>query len=70
MVWFTNHPGTALSNVLNMHHHHILPQPNLSYTAAIKVIEPFLTKLLEFDVCQNDCVLFRGQYAALTECPI
>ena len=63
----------ALSNVLSMHHYHILPQPNFlpdSYTAAMKVIEPFLTKLLVFDVCQNECVLFRGRYATLTECPI
>ena len=73
-VWFTTHPGTskdALSNVLRMHRH-ILPQPNLpdSYTAAMKVIEPFLAKLLVFDVCQNDCVLFSDQYATLAECPI
>ena len=76
MVWFKNHPGTnkdASSNVLSMQHHHILPQPNLlpdSYTAAMKVVEPFLVKPLMFDVCQNDCVLFRGRYATLTECPI
>ena len=36
----------------------------------MKVIEPFLIKPLEFDVSPNDCVIFHGAYATLTECPI
>ena len=76
MVWFTSHPGTskdALSSMLSMQHHNILPKPNHlpdSYSAAMKVIEPFLIKPLEFDVCPNDCVIFCGAHATLTECPI
>ena len=32
---------------------------------AMKVIEPFLITPLEFDVCPNDCVIFRGAHANL-----
>lgn len=76
MLWFTDHPGTskdALSSILHMQHTEILPQPNAlpdSYSAALKLIEPFLIQPLVFDVCQNDCVIFRGAYATLTECPV
>ena len=76
MLWFTEHPGTskdALSGILNMQHHSILPQPNLlpdCYSAALSLIEPFLVQALELDVCPNDCIIFRGKHATLTECPI
>jgi hypothetical protein len=76
MLWFTDHPGTskdALSSILHMQHHKILPQPNFlpdSYSAALRIIEPFLVQPLVFDVCPNDCIIFRGTYATLTECPI
>ena len=59
--------------MLSMQHHSILPKPNHlpdSYNAATKVIEPFLLTPLEFDVCPNDCVILRGAYATLTECPV
>jgi hypothetical protein len=75
MLWFTEHPGTskdALSGILNMQHHSILPQPNLlpdCYSSALNLIEPFLVRPLDLDVCPNDCIIFRGKHAALTECP-
>ena len=75
MHWFTQHPGTskdALSSILHMQHTKVLPQPNLlpdSYSAAMKLIEPFLIQPLVFDVCPNDCMIFRGAYATDTECP-
>ena len=76
MLLFTDHPGTskdALSGILHMQHHSILPQPNLlpdSYSSALSLIEPFLIKPLEYDVCRNDCVIFRGEHATLVECPV
>ena len=76
MLWFTEHPGTskdALSGILHMQHTKVLPQPNLlpdSYCAALKLIEPFLIQPLVFDVCPNDCIIFRGAHATLSECPI
>ena len=47
-LWFTAHPGTskqALSEVLHMEHHTLLPPDNVlpdSYTSAMKVIGLFL----------------------------
>ena len=76
MLWFTDHPGIskdALSVILHMQHHSILPQPNLlpfSCSGALGLIEPFLIKPLEFDVCPNDCVIFCGEHAALVRCPM
>lgn len=73
--WFTQHPSMskeALSNILHIHHHHILPKGNKlpdSYMAAMKVIQPFLVKPIIFDCCPNDCIVFRGDYEALEECP-
>ena len=64
MLWFTEHPGTskdALSGILNMHRHSILPQPNLlpdCYSSALNLIEPFLVRPLDLDVCPNDCIIF------------
>ena len=76
LQWFTAHPGTskdALSDILHTQHYKILPQPNMlpsSYSAAMKVVEPFLVQPLVLDVCQNDCVIFRGKNATLNECPV
>ena len=61
----------ALSGVLKMQHD-ILLKGNLlpdSYASACKMIEPYLVKPVVFDVCCNDCILFRNEHVNATECP-
>lgn len=75
-TWFSEHPGiskTALSDILYMQHHSILPPGNVlpdSFDRAMKVIEPFLVKPLLFHCCPNDCIVYRGDYAERDRCPI
>ena len=63
--WFSEHPGirkSALSDILYMQHNNILPRNNClpeSYEAALKKIEPFLIKPVEFHACPNDCHFSR-----------
>ena len=72
--WFCEHPGVskeALSSMLSMQKA-LLPQPNelpASYEAALRVIAPHIVTPIAYDVCGNDCVLFRGEYSNLTQCP-
>lgn len=42
--------------------------PN-SYEAALRIIEPYLVKPVVYDVCQNDCIVFRGEYKLRLTCP-
>ena len=42
--------------------------PN-SYESTLGVIEPHLVQPVVYDVCPNDCVIFRGQYQSLLQCP-
>ena len=73
--WFCQHPGiskAALSSMLYMQHHIALPTGNQlpsSYEAALTAIEPYLVQSINYDVCQNDCIVFRKQYASHLECP-
>ena len=73
--WFCEHPGIskeALSSMLAMHHTSILPQGNKlpsTYKAALRAIEPYLVQPIVYDVCPNDCTIFRGEYGSLSECP-
>ena len=75
LFWFTEHPGTskqALSDILHMEHHSILPKGNLlpdSYQGALNVVNPFLVTPLVFDVCPNDCIIFHAHNADLVNCP-
>ncbi len=75
LLWFTDHPSTskqALTDILHVQHHSILPKGNLlpdSYDATLKVINTFLITPLVFDVCPNDCIIFRGINADLIKCP-
>ena len=41
-----------------------------SFEDAIKVIEPLLVTLHKFNVCPNDCVIFRKHYSDMSSCPI
>jgi len=74
-TWFCEHPGmskSALSSMLSMQHSTFLPQGNnlpVSYDAALRAIEPFLVKPIVYHVCLNDCIVFMGQHAQMSECP-
>ena len=75
LQWFSSHPGTskeALSDILYMQHHSVLPKGNLlpdSYEATMKLVQPFLLKPVVFHACVNDCVVFRNEFVSLSECP-
>lgn len=75
LSWFSEHPcisKEALSDVLSMEHHEILPPGNnlpSTYSNAMKIIEPFLIQPIIFHVCPNDCIIFRGDYIDLETCP-
>ena len=52
--------------------HSMLPLGNNlpnSYEDAMKIIQPYLVKPVVYDVCTNNCVIFRGIYKDLSECP-
>ena len=72
--WFSSHPSIskeAFSRNLQMWHS-ILPEGNClptSYRSAYMIIKPYLVPELVFHACVNDCVLFRGEYKELAECP-
>ena len=59
LLWLTEHLGTskkALTDILYMQHHSILPKGNLlpdSYQAALKIVNSFLVTPLVFDVCPH-----------------
>ena len=36
---------------------------------ALRAIEPYLVQSVVYDVCPNDCVIFRNECASLSECP-
>lgn len=72
--WFTDHPGIskeALSAVLATEYSLLPPGNSLpsSYDAALRAINPYLVQPVIFDVCENDCIIFRREHAHLTECP-
>lgn len=73
--WFTAHPGTskeALSDILHLQHHCILPSDNLlpgNYKDAMKIVQPFLIKPITFDACINDCIVYRNKYSTSLTCP-
>lgn len=73
-TWFCEHPGIskeALSSVLATQHE-LLPldnnMPN-SYEAALRTIQPYLVKPMVYDVCPNDCIVFREEYKLHSTCP-
>jgi len=57
--------------MLSMQHSTFLPQGNnLPVSdAALRAIEHFLVKPIVYHVCPNDCIVFMGQHAQLSECP-
>ena len=72
--WFCEHPGIskeALSSLLSMQHSMLPPGNSLpnSYESALSAIEPYLVQSVVYDVCRNDCVVFKGSSATLSKCP-
>ena len=41
----------------------------MSYQEAYKVIKPHLVTVVIFDVCSNDCILFKGEFKDSVTCP-
>ena len=53
--------------------HDLLPPDNNmpnSYEAALRIIQPYLVKPEIYDVCPNDCTVFRGEYKMHSACPV
>jgi len=79
LAWFSQHPSaskTSITELLRLHQKFILPSPNnlLScYDEAFKLIKPFLLPYISYDVCINECVVFRKtsryDHSKLKECP-
>ena len=72
--WFWEHPEIskeALSSLLAMNHTTLPHGNNLpnSYEAALRIIEPYLVQSIVYDVCPNDCIIFRKEYESLLACP-
>ena len=72
--WFCEHPGIskeALSSMLAMNHTMLPYGNNLpnSYEAALRIIQPYLVQSIVYDVCPNDCIIFRKEYELLSVCP-
>lgn len=72
--WFSSHPSLskeAFSKNLQLWHS-ILPKDNqlpTSYHEAYRVLKPYLIPEVVFDVCPNDCILFRREYKDAVICP-
>ena len=75
MLWFTEHPYVskeAMSDMFKFQHISVLPSDNVlpdSFPKALKLLEPFLVKPSVFDCCRNDCIVYRGRYIDLSDCP-
>ena len=67
----------ALSDILKEKKQEF-PHPNAypeNYNQAKRIVEKYLTKTIKYDICINDCVVFRKHseqrdYSNLTHCPI
>lgn len=75
LAGFVNeHPGIskeALSSALAMNHTMLPDGNNLpnSYEAALRIIQPYLVQSIVYDVCPDDCIIFRKEYESLSVCP-
>ena len=65
LAWFSEHPSaskTSITELLRLHQKFILPSPSnfpSCYDEAFKLIKPFLLPYISYDVCINECVMFR-----------
>ena len=79
VAWFSSNPGLSkagFGRLLYIIHSFLLPKGNnlpSSYADAIKEMQPFLSPVIDYHCCVNDCVVFRechdGDYTHLCECP-
>ena len=79
LAWFSQHPSaskTSITELLGLHKNFILPSPNnlpSCYDEAFKLIKPFLLPYISYDVCINECVVFRKtsryDHSKFKECP-
>ena len=79
LVWFSQHPSaskTSITGLLRLHQKFILPSPNnlpSCYDEAFKLIKPLLLPYISYDVCINECVVFRKtsryDHSKLKKCP-
>lgn len=69
--WFSEHPGISKEALSSMEHSFLPPGNKLpsTYDAALCAIEPYLVQPIVYDVCKNDCIVFRKEHMHLTECP-
>ena len=74
-LWFSGNTGISkesLSQQLKLKKQ-LLPKPNLvpaSYEDAYHLIKGSLVKPVSYDVCQNDCIIYREEYASAESCPV
>ena len=78
--WFSSYPGiskSAFSRLLYILNAFILPTENnlpQTYDNLQKKIKPFLSPIVDYHCCVNDCVVFRdsdsGKYSKLLKCPM
>lgn len=79
MSWFSTFPGiskTAFSRLLFIIGKFLLPSENTlptSYTEAVKMVQRFITPVVDYNCCINDCIIYRDssnrKHAKLTRCP-
>lgn len=73
--WFTSHPSLskkAFSENLRHLHSYILPPGNRlpsSYYEAYKILKHHLIEEVIYDVCPDDCIIFRNEFSLLRRCP-
>lgn len=73
--WFSTFPGVtkeALSQLLHILHFFLLPGENslpATYSQALALVQSLLVPVTEYHCCVNDCVVFRGPYRDLAQCP-
>lgn len=72
--WFSSHPSLSKEAfTMNLQlWHSILPEGNClptTYKEAYRVIQPYLVSEVVLHACQNDCILFRGEFEKSVSCP-
>ena len=73
--WFSACPGItkeAFGRLLFILHEFLLPSNNslpASYADALALIRGLLSPTEDYHCCINDCIVYRGEYKSLTQCP-
>lgn len=73
---YTKHPGVSketFNDFMQTSRNIILPLKSnmpVDYKTARNVIEEFLIPKIVYDVCQNDCIIYRKGYKSLSSCPV